>query len=100
MRGLNEYHPLIFSPFPLDSTAKIGERRPLRKEERQSGYPFVGARIARPLLYLYAMLDTFLLHIPATLRRRGMTVPRNSVTRYCAQHLRIPFICTIYISYP
>ena len=89
MRGLNEYHPLIFSPFPLDSTAKIGERRPLRKEERQSGYPFVGARIARPLLYLYAMLDTFLLHIPATLRRRGMTVPRNSLTRYTARHLRI-----------
>ena len=76
-------------PFPKHSTAKIGERRPLRKEERQSGYPFVGARIARPLLYLYAMLDTFLLHIPATLRRRGMTVPRNSLARYDRQHLRI-----------
>ena len=41
VRGLNEYHPLISSPFPLDSPAKIGERRLLEKGERQLDYSCV-----------------------------------------------------------
>ena len=42
-----------------------------------------------PCRNLYAVLDTVLLHRRATLRRRGITVPRNSLTRYTARHLRI-----------
>ena len=46
---------------------------------------------------IFAASDKLLLHIRATLRRRGMTVPRNSLTRYTARHLRIrhlvQFIC-------
>ena len=38
---------------------------------------------------LYAVPDTVLLHIRATLRRRGIAVPRNSLTCYTARHLRI-----------
>ena len=33
--------------------------------------------------------DSVLLHIRLNLRRRGITVPRNSLTRYTARHLRI-----------
>ena len=33
--------------------------------------------------------DNVLLHIRFTLSRRGITVPRNSLTRYTAWHLRI-----------
>ena len=35
------------------------------------------------------MSDTVLLHMWFHLRKRGMTVPRNSLTRYTARHLRI-----------
>ena len=73
------FPPSCESSFFLYSTAKIGDRRPLRKEERQSGYRCVGTRIARPFLYLYAVSDSLLLHRSATLRRRGITVPRNSL---------------------
>ena len=79
MRGLNEYHPLIFSPFPLDSTAKIGERRPLRKGERQSGYSCVTFVDYRSL-QIYVLL-----HMSATLRRVGITVPTNGFTVYDAR---------------
>ena len=78
---------LLGLQFPLFlSLAQARDRRPLRKGERQSGYPFVGARIARPLLYLYAMPDTLLLHIWTTLRRRDIPVSRNGFSGCCARH--------------
>ena len=42
-----------------------------------------------PCRNLYAVPDTVLLYMRVTLRRRGITVPRNSLTRYTAWHLRI-----------
>ena len=79
MRGLNEYYPLIFTPFPLGSTAKIGERRLLRKGERQSGYSCV--TFANDSQFT----DNVLLHMSATLRRVGITVPTNGFTVYDAR---------------
>ncbi len=38
---------------------------------------------------LFAVSDTVLLHMWFHLRKRGMTVSRNSLTRYTARHLRI-----------
>ena len=78
MRGLNEYHPLIFSSFPI-STAKIGERRLLRKGEQQSGYSCVAFENDSQFT------DNVLLHMSATLRRVGITVPANGFTVYDAQ---------------
>ena len=72
---------LLGLQFPLFlNLAQTRERRPLRKKERQSGHPLVGARIARPLLYLYAASDSLLLHIRVHLRRRNITVLRNDFT--------------------
>ena len=42
-----------------------------------------------PCRNLYAVPDTALLHRRFTLRRRGIAVPRNSLTRYTGRHLRI-----------
>ena len=76
------FYPLN-SRFPLFlSLAKIGERRPLRKRERQRIFFTVGAHIVRPFLYLYAVSDTLLLHIPATFRRRDISVSRNSFAQW------------------
>ena len=49
--------------------------------ERQSGYLSVSFSA------FSQFTDSVLLHIRFTLRRRGMTVPRNSLTRYTARHL-------------
>ena len=38
---------------------------------------------------LFAVSDSVLLHRPESLRRRGITVPRNSLARCNAWHLRI-----------
>ena len=38
---------------------------------------------------LFAGSDSVLLHRPESLRRRGIAVPRNSLARYTARHLRI-----------
>ena len=51
--------------------------------ERQSGYRSVSFSA------FSQFTDNVLLHIRFTLRRRGITVPRNSLTRYTAWHLRI-----------
>ena len=80
MRGLNEYHPLIFSPFLLDSTAKIGERRLLQKGERQSDYSCVAFENDSQFT------DNVLLHMSATLRRRDMTVSRELFACCYGQH--------------
>ena len=51
--------------------------------ERQSGYSCV-------CFATYSQFtDSVLLHMWVYLRRRGMTVPRNSLTCYTARHLRI-----------
>ena len=66
------FHPLVYLPFPLEGLAQTRDRRPLRKRERQSGYRYV-------FFVKYSQFtDTVLLHRWFTLRRRGMTVPRNS----------------------
>ena len=62
----------------------------------ESIFSSVGAAIGRPFLYLYAMPNTLLLHIRAILRKRGMTVPRNSFTRYYGQFLRVTLINMFY----
>ena len=81
---------LLGLQFPLFlSLAKIGERRPLRKGERQRIFSSVGEHSVLPFLYLCAVPDTLLLHIPATLRRRNITVLRNSFARCYGRHLRI-----------
>ena len=51
--------------------------------ERQSGYLSVSFSA------FSQFTDSVLLHIRLNLRRRGITVPRNSLTRYTARHLRI-----------
>ena len=57
--------PLWTPTFPLlDSLAAIGERRPLRKGERQSGYRCVS------FVKYSQFTDTLLLHMRFTLRRR------------------------------
>ena len=38
---------------------------------------------------LFAVSDTVLLHMQFHLSRRGIAVPRNSLTRYTARYLRI-----------
>ena len=43
----------------------------------------------RVLRNLFAVSDTLLLHRLESLRRRGITVPRNSLARCNARHLRI-----------
>ena len=66
------FHPLVYLPFPLEGLAQTRDRRPLRKRERQSGYSYM------TFSAFSQFTDTVLLHILVTLRRRGMTVPRNS----------------------
>ena len=80
----------------LDSLAQTRDQRPLRTGERQRIFSSVGAHSVRPCLNLSAVSDNLLLHISAALRRRGMTVPRNSFTRYYRQFLRISFINQLY----
>ena len=82
---------LLGLQFPLFvGLAKIGERRPLRKGERQSGYRSVS-------FSAYSQFtDSVLLHRPEILRRRNITVLRNSFARYYRQHLRIQFINRLY----
>ena len=81
---LDSRFPLLLSP------AKIGERRPLRKGERQSGYRYV-------CFVKYSQFtDSVLLHRTESLSRRDITVSRNSLVGDYRQHLRImrsiPFI--------
>ena len=84
--------PLSFSP----NLAKIGERRPLRKGERQRIYSSAWTRCCAPCIRIFAGSDTFLLHRPAALRRRGIIVPRNPLAGYNARHLRVTLINRLY----
>ena len=84
------FYPLN-SRFPLFlSLAQTGDRRPLRKGEQQRISSSAGEHNVLPFPHLYAMPDSLLLHIWFTLRRRNITVLRNSFTRCYGQHLRIP----------
>ena len=49
-----------------------------------------------PCRDIFAVSDSVLLHWWFTLRKRGMTVPRNSLARYNRRHLRILLFGTIY----
>ena len=71
------FHPLVNHPFSRKGLGADGRLRKHEKGERQSGYRSVGARIARPFLYLFAVPDTVLLHRRLTPRRRGIPVPRK-----------------------
>ena len=66
---------LIWRRLPICDRSETGER--------QSGYRSVS-------FVKYAQFtDSVLLHMWVSFRKRGMTVPRNSLTRYTARHLRI-----------
>ncbi len=86
------FHPLVNHPFPLGIARRLFRTETIK--ERQRIFASVGAdQCVRPFLYLFAMPETLLLHIPATLCRRGMTVPRNSLARiFCMA----PTNCTRY----
>ena len=83
------FYPLN-SRFPLFlSLAQTRDRRPLRKGERQRIFSTVGEHSVLPCPELSAVPDTILLHRRFTLRRRGISVPRNSFTRCYGQQLRV-----------
>ena len=83
------FYPLN-SRFPLfQNPAQTRDRRPLRKGERQRILSTVGAHNVRPFLYLYAVSDFVLLHRRVHLRRRDITVSRNTLACCNARHLRI-----------
>ena len=73
---------LWISPFPLDSLAQITHMWPLRNKGTAEVFYY------RVFLNIFAVSDSVLLHIRATLRRCGMTVPHNSLARYNRQGLR------------
>ena len=78
--------PFLFGllPFPC---FLIWRRFPIcdrfENRERQSGYRSVSFST------FSQFTDSVLLHMWVSLRRRGIAVPRNSLTRYTARHLRI-----------
>ena len=63
--------------------AKIGERRLLRKGERQLDYSCV------TFVDYHSSQINVLLHMSATLRRVGITVPTNGFTVYDARQFRV-----------
>ena len=84
--------PFLFEllPFPC---FLIWRRFPIcdrfENRERQRIFSTVGEHSVLPCRNLYAVPDTVLLHRPESLRRRGIAVPRNSLARCNARHLRI-----------
>ena len=64
VRGFNECVPSCESPLSYHNTAKIGEARPLRKGERQSGYHCVS------FANYSQFTDSVLLHMRVILHRR------------------------------
>ena len=57
--------------------------------ERQRIFSPVGEHSVLPCRDIFAVPDTVLLHMWFHLRKRDIPVPRNSLTRYTARHLRI-----------
>ena len=90
------FYPLD-SRFPLFvSLAKSGERRPLRNRRTAEDFFFRMDALCAPCIRIFAGSDTFLLHRPAALRRRGIIVPRNPLAGYNARHLRVTLINRLY----
>ena len=85
------FPPSCESPLSLWDSLAENRRAAIRfeKGERQRIFSSVGEHSVLPFLYLCAVPDTLLLHIPATLRRRNITVLRNSFARCYGRHLRI-----------
>ena len=81
---------LLGLQFPLfHSLAKIRERRPLRKGERQRIFSTAGEHSVLPCRNPYTVSDTVLLHIRLNQRRCDRTVSHNSFARCYGRHLRI-----------
>ena len=76
------FHPLVNLPFSLLPWVQTVDCVS-RKRTRQSGYLSVSFSA------FSQFTDSVLLHMRVNQRRRGMTVPRNSLARYNARHLRI-----------
>ena len=104
------FYPLD-SRFPLFvSLAKIGERRPLRKGERQRILSSAWTRVARhvstysqgriPCCYTYGFICAGAAQgeLPEGQERVpwGITVPRNPLAGYNARHLRVTLINRLY----
>ena len=82
------FYPLNSHFLLFPNPAQTRDRRPLRKGERQRILSTVGAHNVRPFLYLYAVSDFVLLHRRVHLRRRDITVSRNSLVGGCGRHLQ------------
>ena len=90
-QGWTPRFPPLWIPFPLFlSLTQTRDRQPLRKGERQSGYSYVY------FVKYSQFIDSLLLHISVTLRRRDTSVSRNSFTRCYRQFLRITIINNLY----
>ena len=72
------FYPLNSHFLLFLSLTQTGDRRPLRKGERQRIFSTVGEHSVLPCRNLYAVPDIVLLHMWVSLRRRGIAVPRNS----------------------
>ena len=84
--GHQGFHPSCESPrFLLASACQRAET----VGERQRIFSTVGEHSVLPCPELSAVPDTILLHRRFTLRRRGISVPRNSFTRCYGQQLRV-----------
>jgi len=82
------FYPLNSHFLLFLSLAQTGDRRPLRKGEWQRIFSTVGEHSVLPCPDIFAVSDNVLLHRWLSQRRRGMTVPRNSLARYYRQYLR------------
>ena len=88
------FYPLNSHFLLFLSLAQTGDRRPLRKGERQSGYRYV-------CFVKYSQFtDSVLLHITESLSRRDIPVSRNSLTCYTARHLRIRHLVQFILADP
>ena len=86
------FYPLNSHFLLFLSLTQTGDRRPLRKGERQRIFSTVGKHSVLPCRDIFAVSDSVLLHRSEGLRRRNITVLRNPLARCNAQHLRIyPF---------
>ena len=74
------FHPLVNLPFSLLPWVQTVDCVSVEKRERQR----IFTTAWYPHIRISAML---LLHIPATFRKRGITVPRKSLARCNARHL-------------
>ena len=86
------YGFLLLVNLPLSLRGHGGNRRTAtvsKKGERQRIFSTVGEHSVLPCRNRFAVSDNVLLHMWFYLRRRGITVPRNSWARYHARHLRI-----------